>query len=215
MTKTAMAKAFETLLGISGALLIIWWLLLGITQAAGDSGQSFAAMVQTPSWLPVNIVGMVAMLVLVVALSGWVLQIPSGGGALRFLGVVISVVGVVLFGAVQFDETFVWPLLAEHAPSMMEPAGPMFTDPAFLSIYLLMGVFFAAGFVLVAIDSIRSNSSPLILNLMLIIGAVLFAGGSFMPLIARSVGVLLFGASLIWQGFWSSGSKQLLGKEKV
>jgi hypothetical protein len=69
---------------------------------------------------------------------------------LGFLGIVSSVSGTVLFTALQFDETFVWPLLAAYADQLLEIKGPMFTDPTFFTGYVVMGVLFILGFVFIA-----------------------------------------------------------------
>ncbi|WP_455382289.1 hypothetical protein [Salinispira pacifica] len=205
MRRESILRVMHVVLGLSGLLLIIWWLLLGLTLLPGGSGRSFAAMVLTPGWVPINVIGLVATLLLAIGLSGFLARQAERPGTLGFLGAIVSIAGVVLFGALQFDETFVWPLLAVHAPQLMEPGGPMFTNGPFLSVYLIMGVLFAGGFVLLAVHLIRLKSHPLVLELLLLVGAVLFAGGTLVPVFVRTVGVLLLGASLMWWGLRGRG----------
>lgn len=200
MIQRSITRVLGMLLGLSGLLLIVWWLLLGLSQLSGGSGGSFASMVLTPAWLPVNILGLVATLLLAVGLCAFLTRASPDIGVLGFVGTVVSIAGVVLFDALQFDETFVWPVLAQHAPLLMEPDGPIFRNPAFFAVYIAMGVLFAVGFVLLAAHSIRRATLPLVLNVLLLVGALLFAGGALVPIVVRTVGVLMFGSALIWAG---------------
>ena len=205
MSKEKFTKILSILLAVAGMLLIVWWLLVGLQWLAA-SGGSLATLVLTPSWLPINIVGLLSCLLLILGLIG----ILTGGlpalGTLGFVGIAISVSGAALFTALQFDEAFMWPLLAVHAEEFLTMDGPMFADPAFFGIYLAMGVLFAVGFVLLAIQSLRRRIFPVMPSVLLLAGSVLFAGGMLVPTMIRTVGVILLGAALIWIGFRSAKS---------
>jgi len=163
MKKESMTGVLNTLLAVSGMLLIIWWLLLGLSQMTTGAGGSLTKLALTSTWVPINIVG--------------------------------------LLSALQFDETFVWPLLARHAEELLQIEGPMFSDPAFFASYLVMGVLFAVGLVFVAAQSLKRRIIPVVPSVFLLVGALLFAGGILVPVIVRAVGVVLLGVSLIWVGF--------------
>lgn len=85
------------------------------------------------------------------------------------MGTIFSVTGAALFSTLQFDETFVWPLLAEHAEQLLDIKGPMFTDPAFFAAYLVMGALFALGFVFVAAQSLKCRIFPVVPSVFLLI----------------------------------------------
>jgi hypothetical protein len=194
-------EVLSILLAVSGMLLIIWWLLLGLTQFLRGGGTSLVEIVQMSSWLPVNIVGLLSALLLLAGLMGVLIGKISDLKTLGFLGIMISMSGAALFTAVQFDETFVWPLMATHARELLEVDGPMFTNPAFFTTYIVMGILFAVGFVLLSVQSLKRRIFPVVPSVFLLIGAVLFSGGVLVPIAARTVGVLLFGIALIWIGF--------------
>lgn len=202
MKKESIARVFSIVLVISGILLIIWWILLGISQMIGGSGGSLSQLVQSPSWIPINIIGLIASLLLVMGLIRILFEDESSLGIFGFLGFIICILGVVLFTSLQFDETFVWPLLATYADSLLEIEGPMFTNPGFLAAYIIMGILFAVGFIFIAIQSLRRNIFPKIPSIFMIIGAPIFGAGLYVPLIVRTIGLILLGISFIWVGFF-------------
>lgn len=201
MKKESITSVFSTLLAVSGKLLIIWWLLLGLSQITSGAGDSLAKLALMSTWVPINIVGLLSTLLLILGLIGIRTGNSSDLGAFGFLGIVLSITGTALFTALQFNETFVWPLLARNAEELLDIEGPMFTDPAFYAGYLIMGVLFAVGVVLVAAQSLKRRIFPFVPSVFLLVGALLFAGGMLVPVIVRTIGVALLGVSLIWMGF--------------
>jgi hypothetical protein len=203
MKKESIENVFSTMLVISGCLLILWWILLGVSQAVGNGGASLLQLAQSGTWVPVNIIGLVALLLLVFGIMGILIRDYSNLGAFGFSGVIISTIGVILFTSLQFDETFVWPLLATYADTLLEIKGPMFTDPGFFTAYIIMGLLFIVGFVFIAIQSLRRNIFPKVPGIFLIIGTPVFAGGLFVPVIVRTIGLILMSVAFIWIGFFN------------
>ena len=201
MKKESMLNLLSILLAVSGFLFIIWWVLIGVTQMISGSGSSLSQIVQTSGWIPINIIGLIAVLLLILGLTRILFEDSTNIGVLGFLGVIICILGTALFASLQFDETFVWPLLATHAGSMLEIRGPMFTDPGFFASYIVMGILFTLGFIFIAVQSLRRAIFPKIPSILMIIGAPLFGGGLYVPIIARTIGLILLGVSFIWAGF--------------
>jgi hypothetical protein len=200
--KNSIANVFSIMLAVSGFLLIIWWILLGVSQMISGSGGSLSQLVQTPTWIPINIIGLIASLLLVMGLMRILFEDKSILGIFGFLGFIICILGVVLFASLQFDETFIWPLLATHADSLLEIEGPMFTSPGFLAAYIIMGILFAVGFIFIAIQSLRRNIFPKIPSIFMIIGAPIYGAGLYVPLMVRTIGLILLVISFIWVGFF-------------
>lgn len=115
------------------------------------------------------------------------------------IGFISTMIGVVLFTCVQFEETFVWPILAGHAPGLLTLDGSLFKNPAYFSVYMLMGVLWVIGFVILGIVSFRSGIFSKIASLLIIPGAVIF-GLVISLIIVRTVGVILFSTGIIWIG---------------
>ena len=202
MKKKLILDVFSISLVISGILLIIWWALLGISQMFSNSGDSLSQLVQSTTWIPINIIGLVAALFLVIGLIRILFEDESSLELLGFLGVILSIFGVVLFTSVQFDETFVWPLLARYSDNLLEINGPMFTNLSWLSIYIIMGVLFALGFIIIAIHSLRRNIFPKTPSILMIIGAPIFGSGIYLPIMIRTIGLIFLSISFIWIGFF-------------
>jgi hypothetical protein len=202
MKKESIANVFSIMLAVSGFLFIIWWILLGISQMIGGSGGSLSQLVQSQGWIPINIIGLVASLLLVLGLMRILVEDSTNLGFLGFFGFIICILGVALFASLQFDETFVWPLLATYADSLLEIKGPMFTNPGFFAAYIIMGILFTLGFIFIAVQSLRRNIFPKIPSVLIIIGAPIFGGGLYIPLIVRTIGLILLGVSFIWVGFF-------------
>ena len=202
MKKKLILNVFSISLVISGILFIIWWILLGISQVLSNSGDSLSQLVQSATWVPINIIGLVALLFLVIGLMRILFEDESSLGLLGFLGVILSILGVVLFTSMQFDETFVWPLLARYTDNLLEINGPMFTNPSLLSAYIIMGILFTLGFIFIAVESLRRNIFPRIPSIFMIIGAPIFGGGLYVPLMIRTIGLILLSISFIWIGFF-------------
>ena len=199
MKKKLILDVFSISLVISGILLITWWILLGISQVFSNSGDSLSQLVQSSTWIPINIIGLIAALFLVIGLMRILFEEES---SLGLLGVIISIFGVVLFTAVQFEETFVWPLLARYSDNLLEINGPMFTNLSWLSIYIIMGVLFALGFIIIAIHSLRRNIFPKTPSILMIIGAPIFGSGIYLPIMIRTIGLIFLSISFIWIGFF-------------
>ncbi|UCB46706.1 MAG: hypothetical protein JSV25_04605 [Spirochaetota bacterium] len=202
MKKESITNVFSIMLIISGILSIIWWLLLGISQMAGGSGGSLSQLVQSSSWIPINIIGLVALLLLVMGLMRILFDDESNLGSFGFLGFIICIFGVVLFTSLQFDETFVWPLLAKYADSLLEIEGPMFTNPAFSAAYIIMGILYVLGFIFIAIQALRRDIFPKIPSILMIVGAPMFGAGLLVPSMVRTAGIILLGVSFAWIGFF-------------
>ena len=91
MKKGSYATVFSIMLAISGILLIIWWILLGISQMTGGTDGSLSQLVQSPSWIPVNTIGLISSLLLVVGLTGIVFEDESRIGIFGFLGFILCI----------------------------------------------------------------------------------------------------------------------------
>jgi hypothetical protein len=213
MKKESISKVFSIMLVLSGFLLIIWWILVGISQMSSGSGSSLSQIVQTPAWVPINLIAVVASLLLILGLMRILFEDSADLGLLGFLGFIICIIVVTLFTAMQFDETFVWPLLATHADSLLEIKGPMFTNPAFFAAYIIMGIFFIVGFVFIAVQSLRRAIFPKIPSILIIIGAPIYGGGLYVPMIARTIGLILLGISFIWIGFFKMKNLESIGNK--
>jgi hypothetical protein len=90
---------------------------------------------------------------------------------LERFGFLVAFVGSVLFTGTGVITAFVWPLLASHAPGLVELSGPFFTPPH--PIIGITAVCFSLGFILLAIALARGGLIPRALAGATVLGAVL------------------------------------------
>jgi hypothetical protein len=185
-----------------GALLVLFGVLPTLFLPTSDP---LLQWVLDPDWSWLNGLALIMTVLTPLALTSIYLEQVEGAGRLGFVGFVMAFLGSMLFSSVQFDEAFLWPILAAEAPGFLDPVGPMLTDPGFSTVYLLMGMLFILGFILFGIATLRANVFPRAAAVLLIMGVPLFAGGMFFPPLVRAAGALLAGAGLIWMGVRSMG----------
>ena len=106
-----------------------------------------------------------------------------------------------LYVGVQFDEVFTWPVLAKHAPELIDINGPMFTDPAFSLAYMLMALLFIPGTILICIVTVRAKVLPKWGAVLLGVGGPFAYGSSMVPQILRASGAVLGAIGFIWLGY--------------
>jgi hypothetical protein len=182
----------------TGVLLILWWGLMG-TMVPSGGDNVLLEMVRNSNWVIINALGSIHAVLLPLALIGLYARQVEEVGALGLVGFVLAFLGAVLTAWIQVEETLLWPLLAAHAPDLVDMKGPMFADTAFFATYILMGAFFIPGSLILGVATARAKVLPRWGAILLAVGAPLFGiGGLF--LVVRTIGALLFTAALIWLG---------------
>lgn len=131
-------------------------------------------------------------------LIGLYAKLHARGGILGPIGFILAFFDSVLYASLQFDETFTWPIIGAHAAIFIDVKGPMLTNPAFIFAYLLMGVLFIVGYILISIAAIVKGELPRTASLRMLVGAPLFGLGIFAPMVVRTIGLVLFVISLCW-----------------
>jgi len=132
-----------------------------------------------------------------VFLTVYVCQIEETG-MLGLVGFVASSIGCAAYLGFQFDLAFVWPVLAERAPDLLDFDGPMFRYPRFAFIHLWMGPLYSVGVLLFGIALIRARVLPRTASALFMVGVILSAGVLFPPFPIRTVGGLLAAPALGW-----------------
>ncbi|HBS06817.1 MAG TPA: hypothetical protein DEA96_17740 [Leptospiraceae bacterium] len=120
-------------------------------------------------------------------------------------GVLISQIGAILFAAIQYYETFLWPVAASMDSSMVAFDGPFVFGDLRVSIPLVLsGLILTVGFFLLMIESIRSGQKKTWPSL-LFIGVLLFGMGMIVPV--RTIGLMLMTAGLFHYGKAAAGKQ--------
>jgi hypothetical protein len=102
---------------------------------------------------------------------------------------------------------YVMPLLASEAPSALEPGGAYFASMPLLLIFLGSSVLLLAGYVMLAVDSLRAGTLPRLASWAVLVGAVL-SNLPPMPWPGLIAADVLWAVGLAWWGaaLWMSTS---------
>ena len=157
------------------------WLLLPIDA-------SLLEWVQDPQWVVLNVAALVMALLLPLTLVALYAAQAESLGTVGLASFVLAFLGSLLYLGLQFDETFVWPILAKESPSLLALQGPMFSDPGFVSIYLAMGVFFILGWIVFGIATYRARVLSRSGAALLAVGMAVFGAGNMVPIVVRGLG---------------------------
>jgi hypothetical protein len=163
--------------------------------------------VRDPQWLALNVAALGMALLLPLVLVALYFAQAEALGNVGVASFAVAFAGSLLYLALQFDETFVWPILAQEAPSLLDPRGPMFSDPAFGWAYLSMGLMFILGWVVFAVATYRARVLSRAGGALLTVGMAAFGAGNMVPMVIRGLGSVIGAVALallarsLWQ--WS------------
>lgn len=168
------------------------------------AGGSLLEWVQDPQWFVLNLAALVMALLLPLALAALYLAQADSLGKVGLAGFVCAFFGSLLYLGLQFDETFVWPILAEQAPSLLALQGPMFTDPGFMGAYMAMGLIFILGWIMFGVATYRAGVLSRWGGALLAAGMAVFGAGNMVPVIVRGLGSVLaaFALALLARSLW-------------
>lgn len=165
------------------------WMLL-------PTGAPLLEWVQDPQWVMLNAAALVMALLLPLILTALYAAQAESVGRAGLWGFILAFLGSLLYLSVQFDETFIWPILAKKAPSLLALQGPMFTDRGFMGIYLVMGLVFILGWILFGIATYRARVLSRSGAVLLAVGMAVFGAGNVVPILVRGSGSVAVSAAL-------------------
>ena len=198
-----------TLLGAGAVLLILWWFATGILLV---NSSNFADSIMHPAWLPINIPGLLACILICLGLptllqTGSVASQVSDveqkyserslrwSGRFGRWGLFTSQTGLILFASVQYYETFLWPVAAKYDKKLVESGGKLvFGDILVAAPLLASGLILTLGFLFLLLYLKRKDGERA-WPWTLFAGALLFGSGLIAPV--RTLGLLLFAGALI------------------
>lgn len=187
-------ERYLSLIGAAG--LLAWWFLMPVLLPVSDSADSFQQMVLDNNWVSLNILGLVSTILMTLGYPGFYLAKHNTLNKTGFVGLMITCVGLILFTAIQYYETFLWPVAARVNPELLEVKGALVGgDAGIVAGLIISGIFLGLGYVLFGISSLKTKAYPKIPIWFLIIGAPVFGNGIIFPV--RTVGLVLFCAGTI------------------
>lgn len=160
------------------------------------TGEPLLEWVRDPAWTSLNLLALTMALLLPLSLVVLYAAQANSLGTFGLLSFLSAFFGTSLYLALQFDESFVWPVLATEAPELLHLEGPMFTSPLFGLAYLTMGLLFIAGWLGFGVVTSRAGVFPRSAGVLLAIGMPVFGAGNLVPFLVRGTGSVLAAAGL-------------------
>lgn len=196
MARNSETLSFPAVHVVAMVLLVVWWLALGLALPVAEAANHFETMILNPCWVPVNLIGLVACVLLVLTLPVLYFDERHRRNTLGFAGLVVAEIGLVLFASIQYYETFLWPVVAQANPELVRFDGALVLgDPLVLVPLIASGGFLGVGYLLLGIALFRERMVPRYSAILLVVGAVLFGNGMAFPV--RTIGLLIYAGATI------------------
>jgi hypothetical protein len=173
---------------------------------SGDVAPSVEA--RSSAFFVIELLYIIALLVALLGLVGLYARQAEQVGVLGLIGFVMSFFGFVSFFAVEWARTFIWPILAQVIPSLLDHPDPNLTQ-TFQAAQTIGFLLAFVGWLLFGVATLRAAALPRGAAVLLMLGAVLAAfwavdpfGGIFE---LSGAGISLGYVGLAWMGYavWS------------
>jgi hypothetical protein len=196
--KTQLQIRVLSSLNITGSIgLLIWWLLFPVFLPIKDASVNFQNLILDPNWTVLNLVGLVSCLFLCLGLPGFYIAHYKHFKTMGFIGLLLACSGLILFTAIQYYETLIWPAAVKVNPELLYNKGVLVAGNSNVVLGLLgSGIILGVGYVLFGCVAIRTKMYPLAPLLCLMSGAVVFGNGVLF--LVRTAGLILFVTGTIW-----------------
>ncbi|HSG42890.1 MAG TPA: hypothetical protein VLA72_07030 [Anaerolineales bacterium] len=188
----------------SGILMLLFWYLYAILMPYGQLSNKLSLLVLNKNWVFVNILGSLGALFGIVGLVGLFISTEDKLGNFATLGFIIALIGSILMFIPLMRDTLLWPILANHDPSLLDFSGPIYTSKIFMPFFIFSGVVYTLGFVIFGLSLNGSGLYPIWTGHLLAWGALLFMLGTAFgewQVIIRSIGITALSISLVWLGY--------------
>jgi hypothetical protein len=186
---------------LSAVFLLLFWFSYAILLPIDEVSTNYHLLILDSDWLIVNSLGVIGFVLALIGILGIFFKQSKDLTEVGMFGFLITFVGQVLYNAGIYYETFIWPVLAESDPNLIDVSdGPIYSDPVFFMMLLLAGSIYVVGFLIFGYSTYKTNSFPKWAVLLLVIGVLLFIPG-FFPYLIRSAGIIVYTIGLIWVGY--------------
>jgi len=189
------ARAAGVGLAASGLLLAAYFVL-----HPGDGDPAPAGIIATaPLYTAIHalgVVGLIAMLLGLVALYG---RLAAGSARLALAGFLLAFVGGASLLGVVYTDAFTFPVVAVHAPRVLDLSGPLYVSVPFLISEGAPAAIWALGLIVLAAAGLRSRQLPVPAAIVLIMAAVVVEVHG--PLPVQQGGGVLLGIAFVWAGW--------------
>jgi hypothetical protein len=179
------------------------WYSFAIFLPYGEISTTLSILVKNRNWLWINALGVIGALAGLLGQAGiYVIQLPKAN-LLSTMGFYITIIGTTLLIGTMLWETVLWPILVEYDESLLDFQGPIYTSKIFFPFFIVAGLIYSLGYVLVGMGIVQSDILPAAAGYLVAIGAPTFGLGAMfgrLQVYPRTAGVTLLSLGLIWLG---------------
>jgi hypothetical protein len=182
------------LIGAGIATAAFWLLALPFESFAGPEVPLHSLFV------PGQVFHLLGAILAVFGYFGLYLKQKDQAGTLGTIGFWTASIGMMFFLADAMIGLVIFPTIAEHAPELTDPTGPLFTGRV-LGFYIMFAVTNMVGIILFGIATLRAKVFPKIAALLFLLGGIMF---NLPPMPALHyilvAGGILWGGGAVWLG---------------
>ena len=187
----------------AGVVLLAFWFLYALLLPYQKLDHTLSILVNNQHWGLVNILGVAGSILGLIGLVGIYIQNAEATQTAGMVGFLLAFIGTVLLTAALVWDTVIWPILVGHDASLLDFNGPIYASRTFVPFFIIAGIIYSLGYLILGITLARSGVNPFWGSLMIAFGAPLFGLGAMfgkLQVYPRTIGVTLFCIGLIWFG---------------
>ncbi|MDF3821596.1 hypothetical protein P3G55_16950 [Leptospira sp. 96542] len=193
---------------IAVSLLFIWWISMGFFLPTSTDNFSFSKLILSPNWVIINLIGLFGAMVWPFAYIGLYHCILPISNIVSRLGFYFGMIGINLFFAIQFCQTFVWPIIAKTNPTLVELGGELVVGNLLVVVPIITsGVLLGLGYFLTYLEMSRRMFFNAGVRITLFLGVLLFANGILIPI--RTLGLFMLTFASLSIGIMLLKNKEL------
>jgi hypothetical protein len=187
----------------AGILLLGFWYLYALLLPYQKLDTTLSILVKDSNWVFVNLLGVLGSIAGLIGLIGIYLHAADKIGTAGMIGFLLAFIGTFLLTVPLMWDTIIWPILTNHDASLLDFNGPIYTSRTFVPFFVLAGLVYSTGYVVLGIVLAKSGVYPAWGSIFLAVGAPLFGLGALfgkLQVYPRSIGITLMCVGLIWIG---------------
>lgn len=188
---------------LSGMALLVYWYTFAIFLPYGEISTTLSILVRNRNWAWINSIGILGASSGLLGQAGiYVIQMEKATWVAA-IGYYLATLGTTLLIGTMLWETILWPILVRHDEHLLDFQGSIYTSRVFLPFFIIAGLIYSLGLILVGIGIIQAEILPRTAGYLLAVGAPMFGMGAMFgkaQVYPRSVGVTLMSCGLIWTG---------------
>ena len=185
-----MKKAVIIYVTLGSVLLVTWWVWFGLEMPGAASNDFLSKLYLSETLIIANLLGALGSLFLIFSIINLLSHIRDKT-KLYFICQFTFIAGIISYFAVQFGETFVWPVLAKTNPDLLHLDGPLIKPGTlFFTANATAGLLATVGVILFAIILVRYFQQSKILSVLYAISFIVFMVG--IDPFVRTVGFVLW-----------------------